>query len=504
MKKVFSVSQIQEADRFTIENEPIESILLMERAAKTFVEQLKNLTKPAPCCFCIFCGPGNNGGDGAAIARLMAGEGYEVKVYLPIDNSKYSKDLATNVARLKEVGIQPGFLEEIDFDNILPSAILIDALFGSGLSKPMDGIYKEVVMRVNELPNIKIAIDIPSGLYTDKKLDNQEAIVLRADYTFTFQFPKLAFFFPENEFYIGEWSILDINLHEDFIQHEKCNHYMPEHEDFVHLYKPRHRFAHKGTYGHALLMGGSKGKIGAAVLMSKACIASGAGLVTTSVPACGLDILQISVPEVMAIPDGSNSQLTQLPNLSNYSAIAFGPGSGTSDETAQLLKLLIQQAKVPLVLDADALNILSENPTWLSFLPAGTVLTPHQGEFIRLVGKYSNSFERLEMLKSFCIRYKLFVILKGAYSTICTPLGNCYFNPSGNPGMATAGSGDTLTGIITGLLAMHYETIDACLLATYIHGLAGDIAAEEKGFESLTASNIIDNLGKAFLKVRSL
>lgn len=504
MKKVFSVPQIQEADRFTIENVPIESILLMERASKAFVEQLKTLTKPTPNCFCIFCGPGNNGGDGAAIARLLAADGYEVKVYFPLDNSKYSKDLAVNVARLKEVGIQPGLLEEIDFDSFLPSEIIIDALFGSGLSKPLDGIYKEVVMRINELPNIKIAIDIPSGLYPDKTLDNQDDIVLKADYTFTFQFPKLAFCFPENEFYVGDWRILDINLHEDFIQHEKCSHYMLEHEDFVQLYKPRHRFAHKGTYGHAFLMGGSKGKIGAAVLMSKACIASGAGLVSTAVPACGLDILQISVPEVMVIPDEADSQLTQLPILSNYSAIAFGPGVGTSNDTAQLLKLLIQQTKVPLVLDADALNILSENPTWLSFLPAGTILTPHPGEFSRLVGKYSNSFERIEMLKSFCIRYKLFVILKGAYSTICTPLGNCYFNPSGNPGMATAGSGDTLTGILSSLLAMHYETIDACLLATYIHGLAGDIAAEEKGFESLTASNIIDNLGKAFLKVRLL
>lgn len=501
MIKIFSVSQIRKADSYTIANEFIASIDLMERASIACVKQLKEMSFTNTHEYFIFCGPGNNGGDGAAIARLLSNEGFNVKIYIPDEIENISGDLYINIERLKEINLLPEKLQDINFKNITPDSILIDALFGSGLSKPLIGIYKDIVKQMNALPNIKIAIDIPSGLYADKAPDEKDWVAMQADYTFSFQFPKLAFLFPENEFYIGNLKVLPIGLSEDFIKSESCSHYLLQHQDIKQLYKPRHRFAHKGTFGHALLFGGSKGKAGAAVLMSKACIRSGAGLVTTVVPSGNLAILQTSVPEAMAIADSESDFLTTLPELSPYNSIAFGPGCGNCKETAQLLKHLIQESNVPLILDAEAINILAENPTWLAFLPQGSILTPHPGEFNRLCGNTNNSFERLEVLKAFCKRHNLFVILKGAFTVICTPLGNCYFNPTGNPGMATAGSGDTLTGILAGLLASKYTPVETCLLGVYLHGFAGDFAAAKIGFEALTASDIIDSLGEAFLDI---
>ncbi len=325
--------------------------------------------------------------------------------------------------------------------------------------------------------------------------------IIKADYTLCFQFPKLCFLFPENEFIVGQWHVLPIGLHPDFIKNTACKNYLVEFEDAKAMLKPRAHFSHKGTFGHALLIGGSKGKIGAAVLMGKSCLHSGAGLVSVHLPACGNVIMQTAVPEVMVSIDEDENECTILPRLDPFSAIAAGPGLGTGKLSASMLKHLIQEAKVPLLLDADAINIISENPTWLAFLPKGTVLTPHPGEFARLAGKTTNGFDRLEALRSLCVKYSLNIVLKGAYTVVCSPLGNCYFNPTGNPGMATAGCGDMLTGIITGLLAQGYNTTEACILGVYIHGYSGDISAEISGFEAMIAGDIIQNLGKAFMQL---
>ena len=292
-------------------------------------------------------------------------------------------------------------------------------------------------------------------------------------------------------------------MHEDFIQSEPCENFLIEQEDIKLLIKPRLRFSHKGNNGHALLIGGSKGKMGAAVLMSKACLRAGAGLVTAHIPAIGYDILQTAVPEIMVSVDEHENECGKLPEIVTYSAIGTGPGLGTGKSYSSLLKLLIQESKSPLILDADALNILAENPTWLEFLKPGSILTPHPGEFARLAGKISDSFMRLEVLRAFCIRHQVYTVLKGAYTVTCTPSGNCYYNQTGNPGMATAGSGDVLTGIITGLLAQGYMQVEACIIGTYIHGMAGDLALTSQSFESLIAGDIIENLGKAFSKVKN-
>lgn len=499
MQPIYNVATIREADKFTIEHEPVASIDLMERASQACVSKLLDLGLTADMPVYVLCGPGNNGGDGLAIARLLCRKGFSVNVYIPDPDEKYSEDFSINLDRLKNMQTEVGFLENFEFEQVEDNAMLIDALFGSGLSRKLTGIYADSVVKFNKAEGYKVSVDVPSGLYCDSLTDSE--LVVKADVTLTFQYVKLAFLISENEEYAGEWHVLDIGLSADFFQTGKTQDYLIEKDDIQFIIKPRSRFGHKGTYGHALLMCGSKGKMGAAVLASRACLRSGAGLVSAYVPACGYEIIQTTVPESMTMVSETKDYLSKLPDIEPFSAIGIGPGTGKAEETANLLKLLIQQSKVPLVLDADALNILSENKTWLAYLPENSILTPHPGEFERLAGKSANSFERLQLLREFCIRYKLYIVLKGAYSVICTPLGKCFFNPTGNPGMATGGSGDVLSGIITSLLAQHYSTLDACIAGVYLHGLAGDIAAENLGENSLIAGDIIDYLPDAFQDV---
>jgi len=501
MIKIFTSEQVRKADAYTIHNEPVSSIELMERAAVSCVNWMTNFNDISIKRLLVFCGPGNNGGDGLGIARLLQEKQIPVTVFLSNDQVKVSEDFSVNLQRAKESGVDIRFGNSFEWSSITENTIIIDALFGSGLSKPIDGEYKEMVEKINNSPCIKIAIDIPSGLFADKPADLNNSTIVKADYTLSFQFPKLAFLFPENEYITGEWHILPIRLHPDFIRNEPCKNYLIEYSDAKDILKPRSKFSHKGTFGHAFLIGGSKGKMGASVLMGKSCIRSGAGLVTVHLPKCGYGIIQTAAPEIMVSIDPDEDECTFLPHLDSYTAIAAGPGLGTGKNSAAMLKHLIQEVRVSILLDADALNILSDNPTWLAFLPKGTVLTPHPGEFARLAGKTSNSFDRLEILRAFCIKYSLNIVLKGAYTVICSPSGNCYFNTTGNPGMATGGSGDVLTGIITGLLAQGYSPTEACILGVYLHGLAGDLAAESSGYEALIAGDIIDNIGKGFMEL---
>lgn len=501
MQKIFHSQQIRKADAYTIQNEPVTSIDLMERAATACAGWLNNFHDFHEKEILIVCGPGNNGGDGVAIARLLHKLGKKVIAFVPGENEKISDDLAANLKMAYDCGVDIRENETFSESLLFEKPVLVDALFGSGLSKPLEGKYKHLVELINQSQCVTVSIDIPSGLYADKPVDFKSDTVVKADFTLSFQFPKLAFLFPENELFVGNWQVLPIGIHEDFIQKEPCKQYLIENEDVKGLLKPRARFSHKGTFGHALLIGGSKGKIGAAVLMGKACQRSGAGLVTVHIPGCGYNILQAAVPENMVSVDEDENVCSKFPLLDAFSAVACGPGLGIGQGSAAMLKILIQEVKVPFLLDADALNILSENPTWLAFLPKGTILTPHPGEFARLAGKTNNSFDRLETLKSFAIRHQVNIVLKGNYTVTCTPLGNCYFNPTGNPGMASGGSGDVLTGLIAGLLAQGYNPTEACILGVYLHGRAGDIAAAKNGVETLIAGDIIRNFGKAFVEL---
>jgi ADP-dependent NAD(P)H-hydrate dehydratase / NAD(P)H-hydrate epimerase len=500
--KIPAVGQIKEADAYTIKHEPIVSIDLMERAAgKCFQWIVMNYGRSVT--YKIFCGTGNNGGDGLAIARLMAEKNIKVETYVVRFSEKCSDDFNSNLQKLlkfKKVKVAD-INAPSEFPAVEDNDVIIDAIFGSGLTKPVaDGIASDVIKLINKSKAKVIAIDIPSGLFVDDNSDNEGDIV-HAKQTLTFQFPKLSFLFAGNEPYVGKWQLLPIGLHKAFIRDVAVNNYFVEAEDCHNILKPRSNFGHKGTYGHALLVCGSFGKMGAAVISTHSCIRSGTGLVTAHIPECGYTIMQTAAPEIMCSMDSDNKVLTDNIDISTYNAIGVGPGIGTDEKTQKALKLLIQNSGNPMVFDADAINILSENKTWLSFVPKHSIFTPHPKEFERLSGKSANENKRQQLQIEFSKKYCVYVVLKGAYTCISTPAGDCYFNSTGNPGMATAGSGDVLTGIITGLLAQKYTSFEACLLGVFVHGLAGDIAAKQLGYEALTANDIISFLGKAFKKL---
>ena len=503
--KIFSVDQIREADKFTIKNEPITSIALMERAALACYEWIQKSTNLSSEVI-VFCGNGNNGADGLAIARILKEEGQVVKVVVLNHSDRRSDNFNINYARIKD-RIEIAEINTIDdlklvkFDNENTN-VIVDAILGSGINKPTAGLLADCIKYINNLPCEKISIDLPSGLFCDG-LNSKNDPILNADYTLSFQFPKLSFMFSENEKFVGKFTILDIELSQEFISNTKANYYLLTKEDVRAILKKRNSLAHKGNFGHALIVSGSKGKMGAAVLSSKACIRSGTGLVTVRVPACGYQIIQITNPEAMADVDSSADFITDNIQLENYNAIGVGPGIGMDKQTQNVLKLLIQNSVVPIVFDADAINILAENKTWLSFIPPDCIFTPHIKEFERLVGKVSGSDERLLQQIEFSRKYRAYVVLKGAHTSISSPSGEVFFNSTGNPGMATGGSGDVLTGIITSLIAQKYSSLQACLLGVYLHGLAGDFASTKKTQETMVASDIIMGLSDAIKFIRA-
>lgn len=501
--KIFAARQIAEIDAFTIENEPIASIDLMERASAKLASWIMNHF-PAPRNCKIFVGPGNNGGDGLALARILADKNYAVEVFLVKISDKLSHDAEINLERLR-------LMKSVDFYEIksidsmpwlFPDDIVVDALFGSGLSRPLEGLALEVVEGINNSEAIVVSVDIPSGLMGEDNSNNNYKGIVRADYTLSFQFPKLSFLFPENYECAGEWEVLPIGLHPEVIQ-SKATPYKMLDADFVKsLLIPRKKFDHKGTFGHGLLISGSYGKMGAAVLASKASLRSGIGLLTSHIPRLGYEIIQTAVPEAMVSIDRSDIIFTEYPDLSQYNAVAIGPGIDKKQNSFKAMINLMEEVKVPMVIDADGINIIGEHPELKEHLPMGSVFTPHMKEFERLVGKTSDSFTRNSLQRQFAQEHNVCMILKGAYTAIACPDGECYFNPTGNPGMATAGSGDVLTGIILSLLAQGYSSHIAAIIGVYLHGLAGDLAANETGYEALTAGDIVRFLPKAWIELR--
>ena len=500
--KILSVEQIREADKYTIENEPIESVDLMERAATKIYEWIYRRV-PRDKTIKIFCGMGNNGGDGLAVARLLYQQDIVSQVFVVRHADRMSQDCEVNYWRLVNETKVPMFdiLTDDDFPNVGPDDVVVDAIFGSGLNRPPQGVVADLIAYLNASPAIRVAVDVPSGLFADQP--SALGFIFKADYTLTFQFPKLAFLFPENDGYVGRFEILDIGLHPKYIDEVETRNFLTVKQMIKPILHSRPKYSHKGTYGHALLIAGSEGKTGAALLGAKSCLRTGVGLLSVHLPKLAQLPMQTVLPEAMVDVDKSDNCFSSFGNLEAYSAIGVGPGLGKSDETACTLKRLIQEAQVPMVMDADALNILSENPTWLAFLPAKTILTPHPKEFERLVGKCNTSFERIEKQRELSVKNNVIVVLKGAHTSITFPNGTCFFNMTGNPGMATAGSGDVLTGIILSLLAQRYSPEEAAVLGVYLHGLAGDIAAESMGYEALLASDITENLGKAFAAIKS-
>ncbi len=500
--KIFPSDKIREIDAFTIAHEPIASIDLMERAARTLFEEIAaDLKKDTHLI--VFAGPGNNGGDGLALARMLHQDGFNVETYLVADISKISEDCRINYERLHIIDRKHVRLVKVagDIPVLGKDMVIIDALFGSGLSRSLEGIYMDVVTQINASGAKVVAVDIPSGLFCENNKNNNRQATVEASQTISFQFPKLAFFLPENAKNVGHWKVRDIGLHAKAINEIETDYQLLDKQAIARIYKTRDRFSHKGTFGHALIMAGSYCKMGAAVLASKGCLRSGVGLVTTHSPQLGYQILQTAVPEVMVCADRSEILISEFPDLKNFDAIGIGPGIGTKKNTVILMDELLKASHLPMVIDADGLNILAQNKDWYHLLKRGTVLTPHPGEFERMAGPFKDNYDRLQKAKQFAEAFGVVLVLKGAYTLIVGEDGQCLFNDTGNNGMATAGSGDVLTGIITGLLAQGYEPKDAAVMGVWSHGLAGDCYVQKNGAEALTATDIIDNLGQAFLQI---
>ncbi len=474
----------------------------MERASGQVAEWVIHHTEIENDIY-IFAGPGNNGGDALAVARLLAWCNYRCTVYLADFGRELKPDLAFNLKRLEDQN--KVVLKKIGSENSIPeipaNTVILDGLFGSGLNKPLSGLAKSIVEKINRSGATIISIDVPAGLFCEDNSDNDFSAIIRANHTLTFQFPKLCFLFPENDIFVGEWAVLPIGLHPEAIFQTETKYFYLAKTFVSGTLKKRAKFSHKGTYGHALLIAGSYGKMGAAVLSSKACLRAGVGLLTSHIPRLGYQIIQNSVAEAMTSIDGSDAVFSQLPELEQFSAIGIGPGLDKKPETRQAFLNLLQEKPRKLVIDADALNILSENPGWFSMLPENTILTPHPKEFERLAGPSVNSYGRLQKQIQFSMEHKVIVVFKGANTCITVPDGSVFFNSTGNPGMATAGSGDVLTGIILGLLAQEYSPEEAALIGVYLHGLAGDRAASKFGLHSLIAGDIIEQLGSAFLQL---
>jgi NAD(P)H-hydrate epimerase len=502
--KIFACDQIKQIDEYTINNEPVPSAELMERAAGKVYYWISERYSRSDH-FIVFAGPGNNGGDGLALTRMLSENRYHVETYYISFTEKTTSDWETNRKRLEAQNhVKPEVVSDAGQMPVIPAgSIVIDAIFGSGLKRPAEGFVHEVIRAINSADAIRISIDMPSGLFCENNNNNNFDGVVKADYTLSFQFPKLAFMFSENALYTGDWQILDIGLHPAAIKSIRTPYRYVEKTDVFPLLKKRSRFDHKGNYGHGLLIAGSFGKIGAAIMGAGSALRTGIGLITCHIPACGYNILQTAVPEAMVSVDASEMLISGADSTDRYDAVGVGPGLGTEKATQEAFHEVLIECRKHMVIDADGLNILSLNKEWLRQIQPFTILTPHPKEFERLAGKSSDGYDRLMRQIDFAREFNCIVVLKGACTSVSLPDGNVFFNSTGNPGMATAGSGDVLTGMILSLLAQGYDPRDAAVAGVFLHGLAGDIAASHSSMESIIASDIINCIGKAFNHVRN-
>lgn len=499
--KIFSKNQIYKGDQLTAKKQNISSTELMERAGTQIFNWMHVRMQGAQVPIHVFCGIGNNGGDGLVVARHLINHGYNVHTYIVNCSDKRSPDFLVNYDRIKQVTKKwPTMMNcEDDFPSIHKDDVIIDAVFGIGLNRPANEWVQKLFQHFKNSEAFVLSIDIPSGVYTDKAPENDEGVVW-AKYTLSFQSPKLVFFLPETAKFSEQWEVLNIGIDPEFLSSTETDYELNGKLEVLQIYKPREKFSHKGNYGHAMIMGGSYGKIGSVVLASKAALHAGAGLVSTYIPKCGYTVLQTAFPEGMVITDESENAIANIKYDIEPTVIGCGMGMGTDAKTMVAFEEFLKETKNPLVIDADGLNMLSEKKVLIKSIPENSVLTPHPKELERLIGKWSDDFEKLKKAKAFSKKNKLIIVIKGA-NTIVIYNNKGFINSTGNQGMATGGSGDVLTGIISGMISQGYEPLHAAVFGVYLHGKSGDIAVEKTGYQSLIASDLIDNLGKAFLDI---
>ena len=497
--KILSKAQNYEADTLTAQRQKITSTELMERAGTQIFNWLHVRMQGAQVPIHIFCGIGNNGGDGLVLGRHLINHGYNVNVFIVNYSHKRSKDFLINYDLIKQATKEwPLLLEEnSDHPAIHKDDIIIDAVFGIGLNRPADDWVKKLFQHFKASGAFTVSIDIPSGLFTDKVPEDSNGVV-HANYTLCFQTPKLVFFLPQTAKYSVQWEVLDIGIDTQYLLEVEAEAELIGKPEAMAMYKPREKFAHKGTFGHLLFIGGSYGKVGAAILAAKAGLYSGSGLVTAFIPKCGYIPFQSAFPEAMVITDKNDNYISNITFDIKPTVIALGPGMGKHKETAIALETFLKENRLPLVMDADALNIVSENSSLIELLPENSLLTPHVKELERLIGSWNDDFEKLQKTKDFSKRHKVILVLKGAH-TITVYGERLYVNSSGNPGMATAGSGDVLTGVIAGLIAQGYDALTASVFGVYLHGRAGDLGANVIGYNALVASHLIEFLSDAYI-----
>ena len=496
--KILSAAQLKEADSITLEKQQISSLDLMERAASQVFNLIHQKLQGSPIQIHVFCGIGNNGGDGLVISRLLVEHGYHVKTYI-VNFSEYrSPEFLDNYDRLKNIEKEwpVQIKSDDDFPEINRQDMVIDAIFGIGLNRPMVPWVVNLIKHINAAKCFTLSVDIPSGLYADQLPDDKEGVIY-SSITVTFQCPKLVFFLPETGIYVESFEVVDIGLDREYLFNVKPQAILFSKTEISSLYRPRKRFSHKGTYGHSMIIGGSYGKMGSVVLAAKAALKIGSGLVSTYIPECGYDIVQTAIPEVM-VETGDEDVIEEINIKVNPDAIGIGIGLGTDSTTIKAFGDFLKNCKSDLIIDADGLNILAKKEEYKAFIPENSVLTPHPKELERLVGTWKDDFEKIEKLKDFSKKHHCIIVAKDAYSIVVAG-DNIYINTTGNPGMATAGSGDVLTGMITGLIAQGYDPLQAAIFGVYLHGRSGDIYASKNGFEALIASDLINEISSAFI-----
>jgi len=502
--KILTAIQMAKLDDYTIKHEPVTSINLMERAANALCDQIRTICKPT-ASLKIFAGPGNNGGDALAVARLLAKE-YEIEAFLFNTSGHLSNDCETNAKRLKEGNSGVIFHEitnQFEMPNLSKNDWVIDGLFGTGLNKPLSGGYALLTKFINRSEAGVISIDIPSGLMCEDNSYNVPANIIRANYTLTIQCLKPAFLMADNQQFVGQLRVLSIGLLEDEVAFEQMPYALLQQKDAKKFLKQRSPFGNKGSFGHGLLIAGSYGMAGAAIIAARACMHSGIGKLTIHTPKANNSILQMAVPETVLHHDEENYFFTTPVKMDGFDALAIGPGLGEKKDTAVAFIEQISHTQKPIVIDADGLNILADHKGWIQQIPKNSILTPHPKEFMRLFGNSLSAFDMLNQAREQAEHQMIYIILKGHHTAICCPNGKIYFNSTGNSGMATAGSGDALTGILLSLLSQGYQTENACKLAVYLHGLAGDLAAKELTEEGMTVNDLIHFLPYAIKNLKN-
>lgn len=497
--KIFNTENIRKIDRITIEEEGVSSQELIRRVAEGVAGEIIGRWSPSTPVV-IFAGSGNNGADALVVGRLLLEAGFYPRILLfNFKGNSLSRDCDMAKRELLATGYN-GLMEIIDraeLPSLTPDHLVFDGLFGSGLRDPLEGGFMMLARNISESGATVISIDVPSGMFGEWNARVIGRNVVHATLTMAIQFPRLSFFLGDNAELVGKWKVIDIGLSNRAIMETPTKYFYVERDEVRAVLKPRKPFSSKSDYGHALLFAGCYGMAGAAVMAARGALRSGVGKLTVHSARAAFPVIQSQVPEALFSADRHENVISDMSARFNCSAIGVGPGIGTNDATRGAFETLVKSYKRPLVIDADALNAIAKNQTILDHIAPGSILTPHAGEFDRIFGTQTSDEGRLLKAVEVSHRYKLLIVLKGRYTAIVRPDGKVFFNSSGTPAMATAGSGDVLTGIITSLLAQGYKPETASVAGVYIHGLAGEMAAETQGEYGTTAMDIASCVGRA-------